>query len=68
MGVEGRSTAVLRIKYPGLDAFIVIINLLASVGYGVDNLLLPVVLDQVLEVFSISWGRIWNIVIRQPSF
>ena len=32
-----------------------------------SNVVLPVLVDQIDQVLAISWGRVWDVVVRQPS-
>lgn len=34
---------------------------------GLDNIVLPIALNQVLEVFAVGWSGVWNVVVRKPS-
>jgi hypothetical protein len=34
---------------------------------GSDNVVVPVLLDQLFEIFAIRGGRIWDVVIGEPS-
>ena len=39
----------------------------ANYGGGAYNFVLPILLDQVLKVFSVGRSRVWNIVIGKPA-
>lgn len=50
-----RSPFSLRVKDPALHASVVVIYLLARLLEGVNDIGLPIVLDQAFKIFSISW-------------
>jgi hypothetical protein len=57
----------IPVENPVFDRIVGIGSLVASSGQRIDNLSLPVVLDQVLEIFAISWSRVRDVVIREPT-
>jgi hypothetical protein len=35
---------------------------------GSHYLVVPVVLDEILQVLAVCWSRIWHVMVGQPSF
>jgi hypothetical protein len=60
----------------GLGAFLSLNTLLLEVGRELvripvlvrgDSIAVPVLLDQVLEILAVGRGRVWDVVVRQPT-
>jgi len=57
----------LRVKDPVLDITEMIAGLVSRCYNRVNNMLLPVVFDQILKVFSISGSRVGDFVVGEPA-
>ena len=57
----------IRVENPILDTAVVIGSRISGGLERVNDFRLPVVLDQIFEIFTISGRWIWDIVVREPS-
>ena len=68
IGRSSLSATTLPIKDPVLDTVVGVGALVIGFGGRVNNLGLPVLLDEIFQIFPIRWSRVGDIMIGEPSF